>query len=328
MHRGCIGQGKKLESERVFLVGRDQKGQWLRNRYAGLKDKMPYYGLPDPELAPVFPGNVIGLGQRDSELFRAAVTQVRLHPTADNTDESKPSSMEGRADHCMGWCPYPIVLARLGLADELGAELVNSVSTWQFYPQGFGHYGPYYVFKPEQEKRWLLNHPNDAGKRGVKFPSPTWPFRHFDIEAMPIVACAMNEMLLQSHDGTLRVCPAVPKTWPVRFSLAAQGGFLVSAEQADGGVKWIAVTSRLGNPCTVERPWQGAIACIDMNTGAAVAWNERGGDLQFSTSAGHRYLLVRDAAEIRNWNTVPVVPERRLEPRQLKAAKLGRERLF
>ena len=43
---------------------------------------------------------------------------------------------------CMGWCPYPIALARLGLAEELVSELINSVSTYQFYPQGFGHYGP------------------------------------------------------------------------------------------------------------------------------------------------------------------------------------------
>jgi hypothetical protein len=119
-------------------VGIDTKGQWIRNRYAHLTDKMAYYGLPDPELATVYPSDVIGLSQRGTDLFKAAVTQVRLHPTADiDPDSHKPSNMEGSADQCMGWCPCSIVLARLGLAEELAAELAHSVSTWQSYPQGF-----------------------------------------------------------------------------------------------------------------------------------------------------------------------------------------------
>jgi len=134
IHKGGLGSGKKVESRKVFLVGRNEKGEWLRNRYSDLTDKMPYYGLPDPELATVFPGGTIGLADRDTDLFRAAVTQVRLHPSADFQETVGPPSMEGRADQCMGWCPYPIVLARLGMAEELSKELVHFVSTWQFYP--------------------------------------------------------------------------------------------------------------------------------------------------------------------------------------------------
>ena len=92
-----------------------------------------YYGIPDPEMAPVFPAGVIGLANRDSELFQAAVTQLRLHPKAEVTDPTslcKPASMTGEEGiGCMGWCPYPIALARLGLAEELVSELINSVST-------------------------------------------------------------------------------------------------------------------------------------------------------------------------------------------------------
>jgi len=328
IHRGGIGSGRPVESKRVFLVGRDAQGHWLRNRYSDLTNKASYYGIPDPELAVVFPSNVIGLAQRGSELFRAAVTEVRLHPTADvDPNAEKPASMEGRGDQCMGWCPYPIVLARLGLRDELAAELANSVSTWQFYPQGFGHYGPYYVFKPEYEKRWLFNQPVDIETR-KKFKFPTWPFRHFDIEAMPIVSCAINEMLLQSHESAIRVCPSVPAGWDVRFELAAQGGFLVSAEQLQDSLRFVSVVSRNGGECRLVRPWTGPIVCRDMTTSAAHEFHEVAGEVRFQTVAGRRYLLLRDAAELQRWQVEEQSPEPASGARHLKNAQLGRERLF
>jgi hypothetical protein len=231
----------------------------------------------------------------------------------------------------MGWCPYPIVLARLGLAEELAAELVNSVSTWQFYPQGFGHYGPYYVFKPESENRWLLNHPREAGAKQT-FDSPTWPFRHFDNEAMPIVSCAINEMLLQSYEGAIRVCPAVPAAWEVRFELAAQGGFLVSAERRGGRLLWAAVASRLGGPCRLVHPWPSEAAVVMSPDGAQVAVRNAtaGVDqvLEWDTVAGRRYLIAPDASMLNRWKTVGLTPQRRDKPRKLKRAVLGRDRLY
>lgn len=329
VHRGGIGAGKKLASRRVFAVGRNKNGEWVRNRYASGKDKMPYYGLPDPELAPVFPAGIIGLGQAGSELFQAAVTQVRLHPTADIDPEARaPASMEGRADQCMGWCPYPVVLARLGLAEELAEELVNTVSTWQFYPQGFGHYGPYFVFKPQSENRWALNHPRDVASK-QEFPFPAWPFRHFDNEAMPIVACAINEMLLQSHEGVLRVCPAAPPEGDVRFQLAAQGGFLVSAERRSGKVLWVGVESRAGGLCRMAHPWlaEGSVVCLE--AGANETPLARSGDvIEWTTQPGRRYLLVRRREDREQWRVTPMTPQARREPRKLKRATLGRERMF
>ena len=98
VHRKGVGDGKKVESLKVFAVGKNAKGEWIRNRFAHLADKMAYYGVPDPELAAVFPSNVIGLSQRGTELFKAAVTEVRMHPPADHDlDISRPASMEGRA---------------------------------------------------------------------------------------------------------------------------------------------------------------------------------------------------------------------------------------
>jgi hypothetical protein len=233
----------------------------------------------------------------------------------------------------MGWCPYPIVLARLGLAEELAAELINSVSTWQLYPQGFGHYGPHQVFKPDAEQRWRVNaEVRDAGsaaKPTPRFPFPTWPFRHFDNEAMPIVSAAINEMLLQSHDGVIRVCPAAPEKWEVRFTLAAQGGFLVSAERKAGRIEWVAVESRLGGACRLEHPWPAdRIACLDLAGGEVRMKASSEGILAWETSAGRRYLLLRDPAAMKDWKVARISPKPQSGPRKLKQATLGRERLF
>ena len=346
VHRGGLAPGKQLASRQVYAVGRDSSGKWIRNRYAPDSGEPAYYGIPDPEIAPVFPAGVIGLANRDSLLFKAAVTQLRLHPKAEVTDPTalcKPASMAGGDGvGCMGWCPYPIALARLGLAEELVSELINSVSTWQLYPQGLGHYGPHIVNKRDQEFRWNQNQVRDGSSplpenQAPKFPFPSWPFRHFDNETMPIVACAINEMLIQSYDETIRICPSVPSSWNVRFDLAAAGGFRVSAEQKDGRVVFVSLESRLGGPCRVVHPWpsEGQPLCLEVTPEGAyqqaklsevVVGTER--ILHCETVVGRRYLLVRNESDLQTWRETKETPERRLVPRTLKQAKLGRDRLF
>jgi hypothetical protein len=340
LHRGGLATGTPLTSAKVFAVGRNDKGEWVRNRFAGHPEKA-YYGIPDPELAPVFPSGVVGLARRNDELFRAAVTQVRLHPSATPGEADAKGTMSGLAGLCMGWCPFPIALARLGLADELARELANSISTWQFYPQGFGHYGPYGVFRPDQQQRWHVNMARDAstvrkGAEPVKFPFPTWPFRHFDNEPMPIAACAMNEMLLQSHEEVIRVCPAVPADWSVRFDLAAMGGFRVSAERAKGQTQWVAIVGRRTATCRLVRPWgeESPVVCLDITAGRdqpvplTVETILADQVLVWRAEAGHRYLVLRDGALLANWKVVRQTPARRTGPRHLKDAILGRDRLY
>lgn len=69
---------------------------------------------------------------------------------------------------------------------------------------------------------------------------------------------AINEMLLQSHEGVLRFFPCWPKDMDARFgSLRAVGAFLVSAEWSDGAVKNVKIISEKGRACTVQNPWPG-----------------------------------------------------------------------
>jgi hypothetical protein len=75
-------------------------------------------------------------------------------------------------------------------------------------------------------------------------------------------ATAIQEMLLQSWGGRLRVFPAVPAEWPdVQIhQLRGEGAFLVSARREQGSTKWVAVRSEVGgmvevDPCIAEAQW-------------------------------------------------------------------------
>ena len=67
------------------------------------------------------------------------------------------------------------------------------------------------------------------------------------VETSSTVPGAINEMLLQSYEGVLRVFPAWPKDRDARFgSLRAYGAFLVSSELVKGEVTELTIESEKG----------------------------------------------------------------------------------
>ena len=70
-------------------------------------------------------------------------------------------------------------------------------------------------------------------KERARLPG-SW-FDYPDLELGGILMTALNEMLLQSHDGVIRVFPSLPAGWrDASFQLRAAGGFLVSGEKRGG----------------------------------------------------------------------------------------------
>ncbi len=70
------------------------------------------------------------------------------------------------------------------------------------------------------------------------------------------VPSCINEMLLQSFQGTIRVFPVWPEKRNARFhKLRAVGAFLVSSEYEKGRVKYILLHSEKGRECSVLNPW-------------------------------------------------------------------------
>jgi hypothetical protein len=81
----------------------------------------------------------------------------------------------------------------------------------------------------------------------------------FENFSMPFV---INECLLQSYTGELRLFPNWPAGRAAEFrTLRAAGAFLVSAQQSGGRVQWVEITSEAGQPLTVVSPWKSGAIC-------------------------------------------------------------------
>ena len=359
---GGLGRSQQVNSGKVFAVGKYiipegideecpkydnlpdfiskhlkyfKKGCLVRNRY-GNRDSSAYYGVPDPEIAPVYPAGAIGLSDKNSEYFKSAVDQIHLHPNTIPDNSNGLGNMAECEGMCMGWCPYPIALARLGLADDLITALRESISTWQLYCQGFGHYGPYPVFYKNNNSRWNVNTVTDADS-GEKFPFPSWAFRHFDNEAMPIVCTAVNEMLLQSYDEVIRLCPAVPHEWDVKFKLAAVNGFIINAECIKGKIYWVCIESNLGNKCCMVNPWEEkSVYCTQISTDGdilstieIISCKLKDDDIiEFLTIAGNRYLITIEKNIINEWIVETQYFNKNQNCKRLGDAQLGLPRMF
>ena len=77
---------------------------------------------------------------------------------------------------------------------------------------------------------------------------------------------AINEMMLQSHEGLLRFFPCWPKEQDARFGkLRAVGAFLVSAELKRGVLAGVRIVSERGSNCTVQNPWAGRQVRVTRN---------------------------------------------------------------
>jgi alpha-L-fucosidase 2 len=71
-------------------------------------------------------------------------------------------------------------------------------------------------------------------------------------------------MLMQSHEGVIRLFPCWPKDQDARFgTLRAVGSFLVSAELKGGVISGVKITSEKGGDCVIVNPWPGRIVLLE-----------------------------------------------------------------
>ena len=82
-------------------------------------------------------------------------------------------------------------------------------------------------------------------------------YRPFTLEGNFAFAAGVQEMLIQSHTGTIHVFPAIPANWKdLSFStLRAAGAFLVSAEQKNGKVIRVEIISEKEGVCKLKNPF-------------------------------------------------------------------------
>jgi len=90
----------------------------------------------------------------------------------------------------------------------------------------------------------------DTGNYGFMDKMGVW-FENF---ALPAV---INECLMQSYNGTIRLFPNWPLEKDAEFhDLRAAGAFLVSSSVKNGKVEYVRITSEAGEPLNIILPWE------------------------------------------------------------------------
>jgi hypothetical protein len=76
------------------------------------------------------------------------------------------------------------------------------------------------------------------------------------IETLAAVPLTINEMLLQSYEGVIRIFPNWSRQLDASFTtLRAYGAFLVSSSLASGKIEFVKLLSEKGRSCQIENPW-------------------------------------------------------------------------
>src|SRR5262249_27188351 len=118
------------------------------------------------------------------------------------------------------------------------------------------------------------------------------------IETPLSAATSLQEMLLQSWGGKLRVFPAIPKSWPdVSFAtLRGEGAFLVSAVRHEGKTAWVRIESLAGEPCRiVVSDWSKAVIRETSPDAKAVVTAAGDGEFDVTLPKGASIVLAPSA---------------------------------
>ncbi len=110
------------------------------------------------------------------------------------------------------------------------------------------------------------------------------------IETLAAVPLTINEMLLQSYEGVVRVFPNWVMSRDASFNnLRAYGAFLVSGSVSGGKVNKVELTTEKGRPCVMENPWKGSDVQLWRNGKKAETLS--GDRIEFATSEGENIVV-------------------------------------
>lgn len=105
------------------------------------------------------------------------------------------------------------------------------------------------------------------------------------IETLAAMPLTINEMLMQSYEGILRIFPNWNITKDARFDkLRAYGAFLVSSSVKKSRVEFVKIFSEKGRNCKIENPWYKKEVQLKRN--GKIAETFKGETFTFHTSPG------------------------------------------
>jgi alpha-L-fucosidase 2 len=130
---------------------------------------------------------------------------------------------------------------------------------------------------------------DQSGKGLSKFT-----YRPFTLEGNFACAAGIQEMLLQSQGGVIRLFPAVPDSWKdASFStLRAEGAFLVSASRREGMLDSVSIISEKGGRLRLENGFGGdGWKLVGANVPKSML---REAVVELETRPGQRIILSRE----------------------------------
>lgn len=144
-------------------------------------------------------------------------------------------------------------------------------------------------------------------------------------ESNGLVNCAVNEMLLQSYNGKIRVFAAMPqkKKFQAAFTLHAMGGFLISSEYQNQTVKYVGIRSDFGRLLQIYNPWKGEKVRLVCCTTSKEILVTNADIITAGTQPGHVYILERVDKPVDEMNFTVKEALPNLKPRRLSLAKEG-----
>jgi hypothetical protein len=143
---------------------------------------------------------------------------------------------------------------------ENRALMAKSFDHWMSLPSAFRGYS----WTGAASMAAAMERPDDAVKYLNEFLNPEGRYKslantHY-MEAGPVIetplsaARSLQDILLTSWGGTIRLFPGVPASWKdvTIDKMRTEGAFLVSASRRDGKTQWIRIESLAGEPCRLR----------------------------------------------------------------------------
>ncbi|HXE10474.1 MAG TPA: hypothetical protein VN633_00035, partial [Bryobacteraceae bacterium] len=212
------------------------------------------YNIP-VTLAPVFPGEQVGLdlGAQHHAIAKRTTDTIRL---------------EGGNDLVF----LPLIRARLGTLD---LDWFRRQVRYCLLPNGVA----------QDRVRQTGGRYSDTTDFDFMMRMGIWT----ENLSLPVV---VNECLLQSYAGVIRLFPNTTNLGPAKFDrLRAVGAFLVSAAWDGKQISGIEILSEKGAPCRLAPPWPGEIAVTEIKSAKRVTTQKDGAYVRFPTEAGRHYAV-------------------------------------